>query len=115
MNGFKPGYQTVVMANVKASTGGDDSGANAGGAAPGSLAATNASIATSGDKIVKTTPSSRAPNSTSSTAANESSSGAGVNTYGHTATTAGNYLGQKLKAAQVEGLGAGNELHSDVR
>ncbi|XP_069966697.1 uncharacterized protein Smr isoform X2 [Bactrocera oleae] len=31
-----------------------------------------------------------------------------------TSTTAGNFLGQKLKAAQVEGIGAGNDVNSDV-
>jgi len=81
-----------------------------GGAAPTTNAA---GTGQGGDKIAKQTPPSRAPNSTSSTAAGES--GAGVPTFAHTATTAGNYLGQKLKAAQVEGLGAGNDLHSDVR
>lgn len=96
------------MANVKApapAAGLDDATAGA--------AATTSTNAT-GDKIVKASSTAAAaaagfvvPNA----AVSEPVSNATLTT----ATTAGNYLGQKLKAAQVEGLGAGNDLHTDVR
>lgn len=94
------------MANVKASQGGEDLASGATKNANGGSG--------SNDKIVKTTPASLA-NSTSS-GSGESGAGGGTTVPTlTTATTAGNYLGQKLKAAQVEGLGAGNDLHGDVR